>query len=466
MAGSPLLDDLRAALGDDAVLTDPDLLRMHQRDEADLCPAGTPLVVTRPRDTGQVAAVVRAAARHGVPVVPQGARTGLAGAANAIDGAVVLSTVAMDAILEIDPVSRIAVVQPGVVNARLAAAVAAHGLYYPPDPGSWESSTIGGNVSTNAGGMCCVKYGVTTEYVLGLEVVLASGEVLRTGRRTAKGVAGYDLTRLFVGSEGTLGVLTEITVSLRPAPEESLTMVAVFGSTAEAGMAVAQIAARGLTPSLLELLDRTHLRAIEAYRPMGLRTDTQALLLAAADTGARAGDDLARLAEVCEAAGAEEVYAATDAVEAAALLQARRLAHPAMEKFAADAFPDGNGGLVIDDVAVPRGSLAALLDGVARIAEKCDVPIGVVGHAGDGNMHPNIVVDRADPASLERGRRAFDEIMQLGLDLGGTCTGEHGVGLLKRDWLAREIGPVGVRVHQAIKAALDPAGLLNPGKVL
>ncbi|MCX4469760.1 putative FAD-linked oxidoreductase [Micromonospora sp. MW-13] len=466
MAASPLLADLRTVLGDDAVLTDPDLLRMHERDEADLCAAGTPLVVVRPRGTDEVVGVVRAAARHGVPVVPQGARTGLAGAANAVDGAIVLSTVAMDRILEIDPVSRIAVVQPGVVNATLAGAVRREGLYYPPDPGSWESSTIGGNVSTNAGGMCCVKYGVTTEYVLGLEVVLASGEVLRTGRRTAKGVAGYDLTRLFVGSEGTLGVVTEVTVALRPAPEESLTLVAVFDSTAEAGAAVAEIAAKGLTPSLLELLDRTHLGAIEAYQPMGLRTDAQALLLAAVDTGSRAADDLARIAEVCGAAGADEVYAATDAVEAAALLQARRLAHPAMERFAADAYPGGNGGLIIDDVAVPRGSLAALLDGVARIAGECDVPIGVVGHAGDGNLHPNIVVDRADPASLDRGRRAFDEIMRLGLELGGTCTGEHGVGLLKRDWLAREIGPVGVRVHQAIKAALDPDGMFNPGKVL
>ncbi|KWV33075.1 FAD-binding oxidoreductase [Micromonospora rifamycinica] len=466
MVGSPLLDDLRAALGDEAVLTDPDLLRLHRRDEADLCAAGTPLVVVRPRDTAQVAAVVRAAARHGVPVVPQGARTGLAGAANAVDGAVVLSTVAMTTIREIDPVARIAVVQPGVVNATLAGAVRGHGLYYPPDPGSWESSTIGGNVSTNAGGMCCVKYGVTAEYVLGLEVVLASGEVLRTGRRTAKGVAGYDLTRLFVGAEGTLGVITEVTVALRPTPEESLTMVAVFDSTAGAGTAVAGIAARGLTPSLLELLDRTHLRAIETYRPMGLRTDARALLLAAVDTGPRAAADLARIAEVCTAAGAGEVYTATDAVEAAALLQARRLAHPAMERFAADTYPDGNGGLIIDDVAVPRGALATLLDGVDRIAAECAVPIGVVGHAGDGNLHPNIVVDRADPASLARGRRAFDEIIRLGLELGGTCTGEHGVGLLKRDWLAREVGPVGMRVHQAIKAALDPTGLLNPGKVL
>ncbi|MEV0393167.1 FAD-binding oxidoreductase [Polymorphospora rubra] len=461
-----LLSDLRAVLPDRAVVTDPDLLVSYQRDEADLCAYGLPAVVVRPRTTAEVAAVVRVAATHGVPVVPQGARTGLAGAANAVDGCVVLSTTAMTEIREIDPVARIAVVQPGVVNSALAGAVAAQGLRYPPDPGSWESSTIGGNVATNAGGMCCVKYGVTSEYVIGLEVVLASGEVLRTGRRTAKGVAGYDLTKLFVGSEGTLGVITEITVALRPAPEESLTLVAVFPSTAAAGAAVAAIASEGLTPSLLELLDQTHLLAIEAYRSMGLPTEAKALLLAAADTGERAGADLARIAAVCEAAGASEVYQATDATEAAALLQARRLAHAAMEKYAADTYPGGRGGLIIDDVAVPRGSLASLLDGVEKVAAEYDVPIGVVGHAGDGNMHPNIVVDRADPACLERGRLAFDAIMELGLGLGGTCTGEHGVGLLKREWLAKEIGPVGVRVHEAIKAALDPAGLLNPGKVL
>jgi glycolate oxidase len=462
-----LLDDLRTALGPDAaVLTDPDILRSYQRDEADLCPSGMPAAVVRPRTTAEVAAVIRTAANHNVPVVPQGARSGLAGAANAVDGAIVLSMTAMDKILEIDPVNRIAVVQPGVVNATLAAAVAERGLYYPPDPGSWQFSTIGGNVSTNAGGMCCVKYGVTSQYVLGLEVVLASGEVLRTGRRTAKGVAGYDLTHLFVGSEGTLGVITEITLSLRPPAESALTLVAVFPSTATAGSAVAQISADGLNPSLLELLDQTHLRAIEAYRPMGLRTDAKALLLAAADTGPRAADDIARLAAICEAAGADEVYTATDEIEAAGLLEARRLAHPAMEKYAADAFPSGRGGLVIDDVAVPRSALATMLDGVERIADQYRVPIGVVAHAGDGNLHPNIVIDRADPDSVARGRGAFDAILELGLSLGGTCTGEHGVGLLKREWLARELGPVGVRVHRAIKAALDPANLLNPGKVL
>jgi glycolate oxidase len=295
---SDLIDALRAVLPTDAVLTDPDLLRGHQRDEADLCTAGTPAVVVRPRTTADVIATVGVASRYGVPVVPQGARTGLAGAANAVDGAVVISTVAMDRIIDVDPVNRTAVVQPGVVNAALGAEVGRHGLRYPPDPGSWESSTIGGNVATNAGGMCCVKYGVTSEYVIGLEVVLASGEVLRTGRRTAKGVAGYDLTRLFVGSEGTLGVITEVTVALRPAADDSLTLVAVFDSTADAGTAVAGIASGGLSPSLLELLDRTHLAAIEAYRPMGLRTDAAALLLASVDSGAAASADLERIAQV------------------------------------------------------------------------------------------------------------------------------------------------------------------------
>jgi glycolate oxidase len=358
------------------------------------------------------------------------------------------------------------VVQPGVINAAIGAAAAAHGLRYPPDPGSFESSTIGGNVATNAGGMCCVKYGVTTEYVLGLEVVLASGEVMRTGRRTRKGVAGYDLTRLFVGSEGTLGVITEITLALRPAAEESLTLAAIFDSTATAGAAVTAIVESGASPSLLELLGGDHLRAIEAYRPIGLPTHAAALLLAAVDSGVRAPADLQRIADRCRDAGAVELHIASDAEEAAALLAARRLAHPAMEKLAVEAFGSGQGGVIVDDVAVPVSRLAEALDGIVAIAAAHDVMVGVVGHAGDGNLHPNIVVDRADPSSVERGRRVFDEIMELALGMGGTCTGEHGVGLLKRDWLARELSPVALRLHRAVKDAFDPQGILNPGKVL
>lgn len=460
------VDDLLAVLPADRVLTDPDLLAGHSRDEADLCAAGTPLAVVRPQDTAEVAAAVRVAAAHGVPVVPQGARTGLTGAANAVDGALVVSLTGMDRILEIDPGERIAVVQPGVVNAELRRAAAKEGLTYPPDPGSWESSTIGGNVSTDAGGMCCVKYGVTGEYVLGMEVVLADGEILRCGRRTVKGVAGYDLTRLFVGAEGTLGIITEITVRLRPAAQEARTLVAVYPTMSAAGQAVSSIIAAGHVPSMLELLDRTHLRAIEAYWPMGLDTEAAAMLLVATDTGDRAAADLALIAECCREAGASELYVADDTVEAEALTAARRLAHPAMESLAAQRFPGGRGGLVVDDVAVPRSRVVDLVTGVEEISARHGVLVGVVGHAGDGNLHPVIVVDRADPSSVDRGRLVFDEIMRLGLALGGTCTGEHGVGLLKRDWLARELGPVGMRVHRALKDALDPAGILNPGKVI
>ena len=460
-----VVDDLLAVLPVDRVVTDPDLLAGHRRDEADLCAAGTPLALVRPQTTDEVAAAVRVAAAHGVPVVPQGARTGLTGAANAIDGALVVSLTGLDRIIDIDPVERIAVVQPGVVNAELSRAAGKEGLAYPPDPGSWESSTIGGNLATNAGGMCFVKYGVSGDYVLGMEVVLADGEVLRCGRRTVKGVAGYDLTSLFVGSEGTLGIITELTLRLRPAPQSALTLVAVYPTLAAAGSAVAAVTAEGHAPSMLELLDRTHLRAIEAYRPMGLDTEAAAMLLVAADTGDRSAADLALMARCCRQAGPTEMYTADDAVEAEALTAARRLAHPAMEHLAAQAFPSGRGGLIVDDVAVPRSRVVDLVSGVEEISARHGVLVGVVGHAGDGNLHPVIVVDRSDQSSVDAGRVVFDEIMRLGLALGGTCTGEHGVGLLKRDWLARELGPVGMRVHRALKAALDPAGILNPGKV-
>nr|WP_285665811.1 FAD-linked oxidase C-terminal domain-containing protein [Actinorhabdospora filicis] len=450
--GAALLAELAAALPQGAVVTDPDILAAHVRDHADLCEAGAPLALVRPRDTAQVAAVMRAAHAHGVPVVPQGARTGLAGAANAVDGCLLLSLAGMNAILELDPVNRLAVVQPGVINADVSRAAQEHGLRYVPDPGSWESSTIGGNVATNAGGMRCVKYGVTSEYVLALEVVLADGRVMRCGRRTAKGVAGYDLVRLFTGSEGTLGVITEITLKLSPIPAGALTLVAAFPSTTAAGEAVTAITAAGLVPSLLELIDNVHLRAIEDLAPQGLPVDAAALLLAGSDSG-----ELDGIAAICESSGATEVFAATDATEADMLMTSRRLAYTAMEKL---------GAVIVDDIAVPRSRLAEALDGVAAIAAKHEVLIGVIAHAGDGNLHPNIVVDREDPSSVERGRAAFDEIMAMCLEMGGTSTGEHGVGLLKREWLAREVDEVNMSVQRALKDALDPTGVLNPGKVL
>ncbi|RLV08971.1 FAD-binding oxidoreductase [Streptomyces griseocarneus] len=452
-----LIEELRKGLPVDAVLVDADVTRSYARDMAGFCEAGTPAVVVLPRTVEHVQHVMRTATAHRVPVVPQGARTGLSGAANASDGCIVLSLVKMDRILEIDPVERIAVVEPGVVNATLSRAVTEHGLFYPPDPSSWEQCTIGGNIGTASGGLCCVKYGVTAEYVLGLDVVLADGRLLRTGRRTAKGVAGYDLTRLFVGSEGSLGVVVRAVLALKPAPPEQLVLAAEFPSTAAACDAVCEIMARGHAPSLLELMDSTSLRAVNSYARMDLPESTAALLLAAFDTPDPTAD-LAAVAELCTAAGATEVVPAETPAESELLLQARRVTLPALESLKA--------ATMIDDVCVPRGRLAAMLDGTAAIAGKHGLTIGVCAHAGDGNTHPVVCFDPADEDETRRARESFDEIMALGLELGGTITGEHGVGLLKREWLAKELGPVAMEIQQGIKSVLDPLGLLNPGKVI
>jgi glycolate oxidase len=316
--------------------------------------------------------------------------------------------------------------------------------------------TIGGNIGTASGGLCCVKYGVTAEYVLGLDVVLADGRLMSTGRRTAKGVAGYDLTRLFVGSEGSLGIVVRAVLGLRPKPPEQLVLAAEFASAAGACDAVCRIMEGGHVPSLLELMDRTTVKAVNDMAQMGLPESTEALLLAAFDTTAPAAD-LAAVGALCEAAGATQVVPADDVAESELLLQARRLSLTALEAV--------KGVTMIDDVCVPRSRLAEMLEGVDRIAEKYRLTIGVVAHAGDGNTHPTVCFDPADPDESRRARDSFDEIMALGLELGGTITGEHGVGVLKKEWLAREIGPVGMEMQRAVKQAFDPLNILNPGKL-
>ncbi|MET7310528.1 FAD-linked oxidase C-terminal domain-containing protein [Streptomyces sp. NPDC005571] len=451
-----LLERLRAGLPAEALITDPDITASYAHDMASFCDAGAPAVVVLPRTVEQVQHVMRTATALRVPVVPQGARTGLSGAANASDGCIVLSLVKMDRILEINPVDRIAVVEPGVINAVLSRAVNEHGLYYPPDPSSWEMCTIGGNIGTASGGLCCVKYGVTAEYVIGLEIVLADGRLLTTGRRTAKGVAGYDLTRLFVGSEGSLGIVVGAVLALKPQPPQQLVLAAEFPSAAAACDAVCRIMERGHTPSLLELMDRTTVRAVNKMAHMGLPDTTEALLLAAFDTPDPTAD-LTAVAELCTAAGATEVVPAADAAESELLLQARRMSLTALETV--------KSATMIDDVCVPRSKLGAMIEGTAAIAEKYDLTIGVCAHAGDGNTHPVVCFDHTDADESRRARESFDEIMALGLGLGGTITGEHGVGVLKKEWLARELGEVSVEMHRGIKAAFDPLGLLNPGKV-
>jgi glycolate oxidase len=454
---SQVVEALLAELPAEIVVTDPDRLESYRYDRAMFCPAGVPVAVVLARETAHVQAALRVASAFGVPVVPQGARSGLSGAANAIEGCIVVSTERMDKILEVDAANRLVVTQPGVFNAVLSRAVGEHGLFYPPDPSSWEFCSIGGNLATNSGGLCCVKYGVTSDYVLGLEVVLASGEVLRTGRRTVKGVAGYDLNRLFVGSEGTLGVITEATLSLRPAALQPHTMAALFASGEDAARAVSAIIAAGHVPSLLELMDRASVQASAAYLRTELPTDCAAMLLAQSDTGGPAGAaEIAAIARLAEAAGATDVIEADDPAEADLLMAARRCVLLAFEAL---------GTTMVDDICVPRTRLGELIAGVERIAAECGLVIGLLGHAGDGNMHPTVVFDATDAEQARRAEVSFGAVMQLGLDLGGTITGEHGVGLLKREWLATEIGPVALELHRSLKRAVDPAGILNPGKV-
>ena len=457
---STLLDALRAAVGPDRLRTDPDVTAAYSRDMMPLAPSGIPLAVVFPESTAEVVAVVRACAAAGVPIVPRGAGSGLTGAANAVDGAVTVVLTRMNRILEIDEGNRLAVVQPGVVNLDFRTEVESRGLFYAPDPSSYDWCTIGGNLNTNAGGLCCVKYGVTTDAVLGLEVVLASGEVLRTGRRTVKGVAGYDLTKLIVGSEGTLGIITEATLALRPRPAVPCTMVAAFPDTESAGVAVSAAIRAGLVPSLLEIMDATCIKAVEAYTGssiLGEGDTPAAILIGQSDAGpVVARREMDELERVCAEAGSSFQYVTDDLAEGRLLLQARRLVLTSLEVL---------GTWLTDDVSVPRTEMASLIHACAEIAADVDLTVGVVGHAGDGNMHPTIVYDAADPAQVARAADAFGRILDAGRALGGTVTGEHGVGRIKQDFLAAEAGPVAMDVHRAIKRALDPQDLFNPGSM-
>ncbi|WP_442921936.1 MULTISPECIES: FAD-binding oxidoreductase [unclassified Microbacterium] len=458
MSESALLADLSAALPADRLTTDPDVLESYAHDDAEWAEWSQPACLVRPRTPEEVQAVVRACLRHDTAVVARGAGTGLSGGANALPGCVVISLERMNAVLQVDELERLAVVQPGVVNDDLRARVAQNGLWYPPDPASSPWSTIGGNVATNAGGVCCVKYGVTRDYVLGMQVVTGTGELVRLGRRTAKGVAGYDLTGLLVGSEGTLGIVTEITVRLRPARPPEQTIAGFFDSLTDAGEAVREVAAAGLTPSALELIDRNCLRAVDDWKNMGLSADAAVVLLGRVDTPGAAGEEeAAALLAAFEHGGATWADRSTDEAEGEALFAARRLAYPALERL---------GPVLTEDVCVPKAAVAEMLGCIEAIGLANDVLIANIAHAGDGNLHPLLVVPAGDDEARARAEKAFTEIIDAALALGGTVTGEHGVGLLKREGLVSELAPAVLDMHRAIKAALDPAGILNPGKVI
>ena len=457
------LDGLAAELSSGALVTDRDVIDSYSSDKALFCPAGTASALVRAADVDDVVAVMRFATAHRIPVVTQGARTGLSGATNATDGAILLNVAKLNAIVDIDEVDQTCRVQPGVINQDLKTALAEHGLSYPPDPGSVAISTIGGNVATNAGGMCCVKYGVTRDYVRGLTVVLADGTVTRLGRQTAKGVAGLDLAGLLVGSEGTLGVIVEITLGLKPLLAPPVTGVGIFPDMESAGRTVTEFMASGAAPSMLELMDGATVGMINAYGDFGLPDGAGALLLVQSDAPGQAGvTELESFEAIARAQGADEVFFSDDPADSEMLVAARRAVSPAMEKYVSGL----GGGELIDDVCVPRSRLGEFFARLDEIAGRHSVEVSTAGHAGDGNMHPSVLFDAHDPASVAEAKETFAEIMQLGLDLGGTITGEHGVGYLKKDWLVRELDAGARALQTSIKAAVDPLGILNPGKML
>jgi glycolate oxidase len=454
----PVLDALRAAVGAEHVRTAAGDLAAYARDATPLFHR-RPDAVVFPGSAAEVAAVLRIATEHRVPVVPRGAGSNLAAATVPTQGGIVLVMTRMNRILEISPDELLARVEPGVTNAALADAAAAQGLLFAPDPGSRTVATVGGNVATCAGGLRGLKYGVTRNYVLGLEAVLPTGEIIRTGGRLWKDVAGYDLTRLLTGSEGTLAVITEVTVALLPAPAESRTGVAYFPSLADAGRAVARVLRGGLVPATLEFLDRRCIAAVEEYAGLGLRLDAGALLLFGDDGPPETvADSLARIGEACAAEGALEVTCAREVAESEALLAARRCALPALSRL---------GSLtILEDATVPRPRIAEMVDRIDRIAEKHGVTIATFGHAGDGNLHPTCVVPSAeDTEAVRAAERAFADVFAAALDLGGTITGEHGVGAAKLAYLPARLGEDQMALLRRIKAAFDPAGILNPGKL-
>ncbi len=450
-----LLTELQERLEQQRIRTDPDIVGAYSQDRAIFEKHGTAAVLVSPRTTEEVVAAMQAAAAAGAIVVPRGAGTGLTGAANAVDGCMILSLHNMNSVLEIDKTNRMARVQPGVINSELKKAVAEHGLFYPPDPASYEMSSIGGNVATNAGGLCCVKYGVTRDYVIGVEVVLVNGEVIRTGRKTIKSTTGLDLTGLFVGSEGLLGIITEITVKLEPAPQPPETAVAYFPDLPSCGEAINTIFSRGLQPTVMEIIDGPSLEVVERFFPMDLDTDAACLILMQSSV-----DDqpISELVEVCEEFRATSVFHTSDPTEGEMLLEVRRKIGSALEKLEKAWLPE--------DVAVKREHLPELLEGITKVAKKYDLFIPVFGHAGDGNLHPNLVFDDTDESEVERVREAFAEIVHLALDLGGTLAAEHGVGTLKRQFLEDEIDPVHLAWQRELKATFDPENRLNPGKAL
>ena len=406
----------------------------------------------------QVCEVLKLASADGFKVVPRGSGTNLSGGTIPAENCIVLVTVKLDKILEIDPRNLTALVQPGVLTERIDEAAAAHGLFYPPDPGSMKVSTIGGNVAENSGGLRGLKYGVTRDYVLGLEVVLPTGELLRCGTKCVKDVAGYSIKDLFIGSEGTLGVVTEILLRLLPRPAARKTMLATFASMTDAAETVSAIIAARIIPCTLEFLDRTTIRCVEDYAKIGLPLDAEAILLMETDGHpAVVQDEAGRMIELAKRHRARDVRIAGDAAEADRLTSARRAAFSALARVSPTT--------ILEDATVPRSELATMIAFIQQTAEKHKLKIGTFGHFGDGNLHPTFLCDERNHEEIERVHVAFREIFEKAIALGGTITGEHGVGLAKKEFLEKFAGQTSLDLMRAMKRVLDPNHVLNPGKI-
>jgi len=451
-----VVQELKEIAGDENVLVSPEELLCYSYDSTVL--QHLPEIVVLPRTTEEVRATVKVAAREKLPIVPRGAGTNLAGGTIPIQGGIVLSLTRMIDILEIDTVNMVAVVQPGVVTGDLQAEVAKEGLYYPPDPASLRATTIGGNVGMNAGGPHALKYGVTSDYVMGLEVVLPSGEVMRTGGKAIKNVTGYNLTQLYVGSEGTLGVITEITLRLIPQPESSGSVLAAFADLDDAATLVNRILHAGVTPAVIEIMDQMTIQTVDDYLQTGLPRDAAALLLIQVDGVQAAVDqELDTVANLCRDNKATMVEVATTPEEEEVVWKARRSISPSLTRVR----PNKLG----EDISVPREAIPEVVRRVQEISCQRNLPIVIFGHISDGNLHPNILFDQGDPEEMERVEAASGDIFEVATSVRGTLSGEHGIGLLKQKYLGLDLTDQAMDVMRTIKTALDPDNIMNPGKI-
>lgn len=417
-----------------------------------------PDIVVQPKETSEVAEILKLANEYKISVYPRGQGTSLSGGPLPVNGGIVMDFSQWNQKLEVEPEDMLAVVSPGVLTADINTAAMEVGLIYPPDPSSANVSTIGGNLAENSGGPRGLKYGVTKDYVLGLEVVTPEGEIIRTGGRTVKNVTGYDLTKLIVGSEGTLGVITEATLRLFPKPQASETMMAVFGDIVDSGKAVSAILAAGIIPSKLELMDNASINAVEDYEPLGLPVYADALLLIELDGHPAAiKEEILQVETVCKEMGATALKIATTMEEAAELWKARKLVSPAIVR--------KKPTKISEDATVPRSKIPEMFQLLKEIKEKYQVDLVVFGHAGDGNLHPNIIADKRDKEEMHRVEQAVTEIFEAAVALGGTLSGEHGIGTLKAPFMEMELGEAGLDMMKRIKQSWDPNNILNPGKI-